>query len=124
MLMVLLSACDGSEPAPKTCAELPAGLERDQCLHREIDALPGAQLEDVLVKAGQIQDPIVRQAALYSWVEAHNNEIPRDRGQALCQMLDGRHQSHCLRLLSSPHLYEERSPVMPNSPNNPPPPGQ
>ena len=126
MLTMLLTACDGSEPIPPTCDEMAAGLAKDQCYHQEIASLPGAQIEDVLTKAGLIQDSIVRQAAVYSWVEDHNNEISRDRGQALCQMLDGRHQSHCLRLLSSPHLYEDRSPVTPNTPNtpnNPPPPG-
>jgi hypothetical protein len=120
MLLALLIGCDGSDPAPKTCDEMPVSLERDQCYHKEIEALPGAGIEDVLTKAVLIQDSIVRQAAVYAWVEDHNNEIPRDRGQALCQMLDGRHQSHCLRLLSSPHLYEERSPATPNTPSNPP----
>ena len=126
LLLLLLSACDGSEaPTPQTCDAMAAGLERDQCFHKEIEALPGAQLDVVLQKAALIQDPMVKQAAVYAWVEDHNNEIPRDRGQALCQMLDGRHQSHCMRLLSSPHLYEDRSPVTaPNSPTNPPPPGQ
>jgi len=119
---MLLIACDSSEPAPLACAEMPVGLEQDQCFHKEIEALSGASIEDVITKAQLIQDPIVRQAAVYAWVEDHINEIPRDRGQALCQMLDGRHQSHCMRLLSSPHLYEERSPVVPNNPNNPPPP--
>ena len=90
MLFALFAGCDGSEPAPKTCGEMPVSLERDQCYHKEIEALPGASIEDVLTKASLIQDSIVRQAAVYAWVEDHNNEIPRDRGQALCQMLDAR----------------------------------
>ena len=132
ILTVLLAACDSSEPAPQTCAEM-AGLPKDQCDHQKSAttrrpedqksaSLPGALIEDVLAKAGLIQDSIVRQAVVYAWVENHNNEIPRDRGQSLCQMLDGRHQPLCLRRLSSPHLYEDRSPVMQNNPNNQPPP--
>ncbi|MFT5682748.1 MAG: hypothetical protein ACI8RZ_003672 [Myxococcota bacterium] len=124
MLIVLLSACDGGEPAAQTCDTMAAGLDRDQCFYDEIKAIPGAGIEDVLTRANLIQDRIVRQASVISWMKAHLNEIPRDRGQALCQMLDGQDQSYCMRQLSSPHLYEDRSPVTPNNPNNPPPPGR
>jgi hypothetical protein len=121
IVLSVLSGCDG-EPAVQTCDEMAAGLSRDSCYHDELRAIPGSGIEEVLVKASLIQDQMIRQAAVSAWMKAHLNEIPRDRGQALCQMLDGQDQSYCMRQLSSPHLYEDRSPVAPNSPSNPPPP--
>ncbi len=104
LAVMLLAGCVG-DPEPLSCAEQ-TGMERDQCYHDEILKLPGAQIDGVSQRAVLIEDQMVRQAAISAWVPDHNNEIPRDKGEALCRMLDGGDLSKCLRQLSSPHLQK------------------
>ena len=47
---------------------------------------------------------MIRGAAVSRWVADHNNEVAAEEGKKLCQLLDGRDMSYCLRRLSSPHL--------------------
>ena len=95
-----LAAC-GGEPE---CSARPQGLERDRCLHDRALALPAAQSADVLVLVKQIEDPIVRGAAVYTWVGQNNRDVSQRDGQALCELLDGREKVTCVRKLSSVHL--------------------
>jgi len=106
-LLGVVAACGADEgPAPVAAASCAAssGMERDRCVHDEIGAVPGAQPDVVLEKAGQIQDPMIRGAAVSGWVAAHANELPQEKGQQLCNLLEGRDRSYCQRRLSSPHL--------------------
>lgn len=98
-LLTLTLGCAGGD-----CASRPAGTERDLCLHDELLALPGAEVAQARTLAGQIQDPMVQGAAVFSWVIAHNREIdPRD-GMALCALLAGQERQTCVRKLSQVHL--------------------
>jgi hypothetical protein len=90
------------------CGEAPCsereGLAKDQCLHDELVLLPADQPGAVVAKAGQIQDQMVRNAAVSAWIKDHVNSVPMDKGRELCGLLQGRDQGYCERRLSSPHL--------------------
>ena len=98
----LVAGCGGGG-APD-CGALAAGLERDQCLHDALLALPAGELGEVEAIAGRIQDRILQQAAVSAWAAAHSGEVPREEGERLCGILEGRDQSYCMRRFSSPHL--------------------
>ncbi len=80
------------------------GDERDHCYKDEVLALDASQIDEVKSRSELIQDEMIRQFAVSSWVEAHANEISLDQGRVLCDLLEGRDASYCLRRLSSPHL--------------------
>lgn len=90
------------------CGEQPcdrrAGLDRDQCFHDELVAIPPDQPDAVIAKAGQIDDRMVRSAAVSAWIKDHVNGVPVSKGRELCALLEGRDQGYCERRLSSPHL--------------------
>lgn len=90
--------------AGATCERLAPGMDRDLCLHDRIMALPGEQHADALALARQIQDPVVRGAAVFTWVIQHNREIDPKAGQALCGLLMGQERETCTRKLSQVHL--------------------
>jgi hypothetical protein len=96
---------DGTQPVEAAVGcDAKTGMERDRCLHDEIAAVPGSQPDEVLKKARLIRDPMIRGAAVSTWVAAHVSELPQDKGQELCDLLEGRDKSYCQRRLSSPHL--------------------
>lgn len=108
-LIFALGACgeaatSGGEDGTADCATLSPGPERDRCLHEEIKTLPPSEASAVLEKAQQIQDEMIRGAAVSGWVAEHNADVPQQQGNALCQLLDGRDKAYCQRRLSSPHL--------------------
>ena len=108
LVAVALGACSGSTTsAPADCGSMAAGLERDVCHGKELKALRSSEVDRALVIAGQMTDPMVRGEAVTTWVEAKANCLPPDKGQSLCNLLDGRDQSYCLRRLSAPHLQTD-----------------
>ena len=96
-------SASGSKRASGAC-DAQTGMERDRCVHDEILATPGSQPDEVKRRAGLIVDPMIRGAAVSSWVAANANALPREKGQELCDLLEGRDRSYCQRRLSSPHL--------------------
>ncbi len=99
-IVLLLVGCGGGE----RCEREAPGMDRDLCLHDRILALPGAEHEQAYGLAQQIQDPVVRGAAIFSWVINHNREIEPRAGQALCGLLMGQERETCTRKLSQVHL--------------------
>ena len=77
---------------------------KDQCLHNEILTIPSTNFKQIISKAKDIQDPMIRGAAVSTWVRDHNTEITQKQGMSLCELLDGRDRGYCARRLSSPHL--------------------
>jgi len=61
-------------------------------------------IEAVIGLANKIEDPIIRGAAIFRWIELHNREIPRERGRELCDILSDREKTSCERRLYSAHL--------------------
>ena len=104
-MVIGLGACQTE--ADDTCDAMPAGLERDVCFSKVLKALPAAQVDDVLVAAGKVADPMVRGEAVSSWVTTNGNGISPEKGQQLCAMLEDRDGAYCLRRLSSPHLQRD-----------------
>ena len=99
-----LLACSSAPPQPKSCDAMQAGISRDECYHAEIMNLPGSASQQALEKAKLIDDMMIRGSAVSSWIRDHNNEVNKKNGMALCELLDGRDRSYCMRRLSSPHL--------------------
>lgn len=103
-LVGLLSGVGCEDPPPATCMDHETSFERDRCLHDEITVLPADQSALVLEKAKAISDPMIRGSAVSTWVSANVSSVPRETGEALCALLDGRDRSYCQRRLTSPHL--------------------
>ena len=93
-------ACDSSTD----CSSMDAGDAQDHCYKEEILAMEASQIEEVQAQSALISDDMIRQYAVSTWVEEHANEISLDQGRVLCDILEGRDASYCLRRLSSPHL--------------------
>lgn len=102
VLAALATGC--GTPAPASCDEMAPGLERDVCVGTRLKARPGTELDAVVADVQRIRDPMIKGEAIQTWVGAHANEIPIDSGTKLCNMLEGRDQSYCLRKLNAPHL--------------------
>lgn len=112
LALVLSPACSGSDApadAPADCTSMDPGMDKDMCLHAQIKASSAADIEAVIVAAGQIQDPMIQGAATLDWVRTNVNEVPYERGLALCELLDGHSKGNCQRVLSSPHMKNEQS---------------
>jgi hypothetical protein len=103
---VALAACGDKAPVSNNdnCDGIPSGIQQDVCVGKRLKAVPGNEIDKALDLASKIRDPMVKGEAVSSWVEAHANQIPPDKGQKLCSMLEGRDGAYCLRRLSSPHL--------------------
>jgi hypothetical protein len=93
-------SCDESQE----CADLEAGPDQDSCLKDEIQQMDSSRMEDVKDRASLISDSMIRSYAVSSWVKNHANDVALEDGRSLCELLEGREQSYCLRRLSSPHL--------------------
>lgn len=106
LFTLMLSGCTGSPEAavPPSCADMAASLERDTCFGDMVLAMPASEADQVARVGEQIQDGMVRQAAISRWVADHANEIPKETGESLCKMLGGRDQSYCLKRFLAVHL--------------------
>lgn len=102
-----LAGCgETKQKANENCDGMPTGIDQDVCMGKLLKSTPGSDFDTVVARAKKIRDPMVKGEAISSWVEAHANEIPPDKGQKLCSMLEGRDGAYCLRRLSSPHLKD------------------
>ena len=103
IVFFLLSACS-SAPQKQDCNSLKDVLQKDECYHNEVLLIPSTKLDELISKAKNIHDPMIRGAAVSAWVRDHNTEITQKQGMELCALLDGRDRFYCVRRLSSPHL--------------------
>lgn len=92
--MIWLLAC------ATTCPEDP-GAARDACWHERSTEL-GADAARVAI-AG-IDDPIVKTAAVYGWIQTHGDGAERAQVLALCELLDGEDRTICARRQEAAHL--------------------
>lgn len=100
LLLVLLPSC-----AKPSCEELPAGAERDVCLHDRVRLEPQRWTADELLGfVDGIQDPIVRDATVMVWVREHRGQTSERERQAVCGRLAGLERAACDRRLMTAHL--------------------
>ena len=98
--LIALMACGGGEP----CASEAPGMDLDACLHDQVLATPATALDVALVLLGRIEDPVIRSAAIFTWVSQNNRDLTPERGMSMCRLLDGRERNTCERKLQSVHL--------------------
>jgi hypothetical protein len=99
-LLLHLACVDGPPPG---CG-IYSGLEHDRCVADELTALTPDQLDLVRAKTSAIQDPIVRGAALDTWLKAHAKALPTQDAQGLCQLLEGPAAAACNKRVHAAHL--------------------
>ena len=102
--LVLSLPLSGCTPGARPCSALPPGLERDKCSYQELLLLDPEAAPEVLETAGDIGDPIVRDAAVTSWLSQHVDQISDEQGKQLCLLLDEEERGYCFREHYSPHL--------------------
>lgn len=86
------------------CEDEAPGMDRDICLHDRLLEVPAAEAREAIALGRQIQDPVVRGAAVFTWISTHNREADPKVAQELCGLLEGRERSTCGRKLSQVHL--------------------
>lgn len=91
-------------PGEADCATLD-GADRDRCLHDRVRALPAAEAERVVATAADFADPLVRDASLLTWINAHRPELTDDAALAVCRQLSTTEARACERKVMSPHLW-------------------
>lgn len=101
LLAWLVGCAPASADAP---CDAQAGMEHDQCVLAQVTTRDAAHVSEVIALSRQIHDPMIRGAAVSSWISHHNTGVSPADGQALCGLLAGRDNALCLRRLSSPHL--------------------
>ena len=52
----------------------------------------------------KIADPVVRDAAILTWVAAHRDDVPADTARALCGRVAATDAPACLRRVDAAHL--------------------
>ena len=102
------AGADGDESngaaASGDCSAAAAGIERDTCTKQRMLGMPASELKQVEKLASEIEDEMIRGAAVETWVQTNCNDVSLDQGRVLCELLEGRNRSYCERRLSSPHL--------------------
>lgn len=99
LLLLVFGSC-----SPNECDDLPAGLERDTCRFEKIQTLAPAQVVRVGELAAQIQDPVIRSAAVDTWLRDHRGALEDRDGVALCELLEPAAYGRCRRWFSAAHL--------------------
>jgi len=100
-LGLAMAACSGDRA---DCGRLDDPLDRDTCFHERIGDLDAAAADQVHDLALQIEDPVVRGAAVCGWIEAHVGAYPQAEGHKLCELLTGPQRTYCVRRLQAVHL--------------------
>jgi hypothetical protein len=99
LTLAILAAC--SIP----CESAPAGSTRDTCLHRRVADDPERwSADEVLRFSGDIEDPIVREATVMTWVRAHRGSVNEADRQRICGIFTGVERNTCDRRLAAAHL--------------------
>ena len=111
MAVALLASCSG---APKDCAVMEAGNERDACYLEQVaahaEAGEGNQAIDGI---RSIDSPLLRSAAIQTLAATEGSGVDSSVIERLCQELPSSPAQDCLKNWARPHLWErptERNP--------------
>lgn len=83
---------------------LPWVEDADTAVVARAVAVPAGDVEAMDALLASIEDPIVRQAALTAWIDAHATKQSLSAVTPLCERLEGAGRVVCLRKAASPHL--------------------
>ncbi len=87
------------------CNSLATAPERDRCRYQELMALPADRVDEALLLAPTLEDPIVRGAAIVGWVQKNSRSLSQEGGEALCNLLSkNSERTACKRRFSAAHL--------------------
>jgi hypothetical protein len=86
------------------CDELEEQLARDKCYYQQLGAAEDASLEAVQLTIGEIDDPLIRSAAVLAWLDAHALEVSPEQAHGLCEVLEWNAYHYCQRRYSTPHM--------------------
>ncbi len=108
MPLVLGLACGGApasdpEPAPD-CAALTPQSVADRCWMDVLLTYGHDQVPEVVETAGRIQDPVIRGAAVFGWIELNADKAAPTNAAAVCDVLEGPNRRVCDRRQKSHHL--------------------
>lgn len=78
--------------------------KRDYCWYNQIQTLPTSDATQVLSLTQKMQDTVIRDAAILSWIQGHSKGLAATEGHALCQQLAQTERMMCERRLMSVHL--------------------
>jgi hypothetical protein len=92
---------------PPDCVQMVTGMGRDSCFAAELKALPPTDVDAVLAKAQLIEDMMIQQEAVSTWITHNAPMLEPQTGTRVCKLLTTRDASYCLRRLSSPHLKRD-----------------
>jgi hypothetical protein len=103
-MIFLLLGCLGTSGGGD-CSSLATVPERDRCRYQEFMALPADRVEEALLLAPILEDPIVRGAAIVGWVQKHSRSLSQEGGDSLCNLLSkNSERTACKRRFSAAHL--------------------
>jgi hypothetical protein len=88
----------------KACDERSNGADQDRCYHDALLALPPARIGQVREEGQKIVDPVVRSAAIHTWVVTNIGKVPMGEASSLCDLLDGVEATTCHRRVEAAHL--------------------
>lgn len=106
LLTLILTGCRGTATGPDACAAMQPGRQRDECWRDQVELLPVDQAGRLPELVQPIADPVIRDAAVLSWLEQHGQAISPDQAEATCDLLDESRAHMCRRRLQSAHLQK------------------
>ncbi len=109
MLLPLAFGLACNPAVPDTPGEVPCvarspQAEVDRCHMDEVLALGHDQVDAVVETARRIQDPVIRGAAVFGWIDANATRTAPEDAVKVCEVLEGPNRRICDRRQKSWHL--------------------
>jgi hypothetical protein len=90
-----------------SCARVDDGadpLAQDRDRFDRIQALDADEVDQVQALAREIEDSVVRSAAVDGWIRENRQSLTREDGLTLCDLLEAAASGQCRRSFSAVHL--------------------
>lgn len=102
-----LLACETAPPEPvppPDCATLAPQATADRCWMDQLMTLGHDQVSTVVETARLIQDPVIRGAAVFGWIDLNATKSAPADAVRVCEVLTGPNRRVCDRRQKSWHL--------------------